>query len=163
MARAVPEGSSRVGGPPDRLLGAAIADDLGFLIAAARARTAIEANSVLAPLGLKVREFSLLWVVSEDLRPSQRELAEFLALDPSQVVSILDDLERRRLVVREQDARDRRSRIIVATDRGRDLIEQALLEVRSASERTLGDLDASEQSMLRDLLSRVAFRGSVGR
>lgn len=163
MARGVPDGSGRAGGPPNRLLDGAIAEDLGFLIAAARAQTAIEANAVLAPLGLKVREFSLLWLVCEDLRPSQRELAEFLALDPSQVVSILDDLEGRGLVVRQQDARDRRSRIIVATAEGRRLIEVAVSRVREANERTLADLDDDERATLRTLLSRIAFPGSHGR
>jgi DNA-binding MarR family transcriptional regulator len=162
MARGAPEGVGRPPALPHRLLGAALTEDLGFLIAAARAQTAIAANAVLVPLGLKVREFSLLWLVSEDPRPSQRELAEFLALDPSQVVSILDDLERRRLVVREQDVRDRRSRIIVATPQGRRLVEEALTEVRKANERTLGALDEAERATLRDLLTRVAFPGAVG-
>lgn len=42
--------------------------------------------------------------------PTQRELTDFLSLDPSQVVSLVDDLKRRGLVERAAGKQDRRAR-----------------------------------------------------
>ena len=48
-----------------------------------------------------------------------------LGLDPSQIVALVDDLEGRGLVMRTLDPNDRRNKLIVATDDGRDMCEQA--------------------------------------
>lgn len=52
--------------------------------------------------------FSHAVAVCSGLDPTQRELADFLSLDPSQVVTLVDDLERRGLVERMQGEQDRR-------------------------------------------------------
>jgi hypothetical protein len=51
---------------------------------------------------------SVLWLACQDFEPSQRELSGFLGLDPSQVVSLIDDLQGRGLVERKPDKRDNR-------------------------------------------------------
>ena len=60
-------------------------------------------NASLAEHGLKARSYSVLALPASDARPSQRELAEFLRLDPSQVVGLVDGLQARGLVRREPD------------------------------------------------------------
>jgi DNA-binding MarR family transcriptional regulator len=136
---------------------AALAHDLGFLLARARVRTSSAANEALAELGLRVRSLSVLWLASEGLQPSQRELGAFLALDPSQVVALVDDLESRGAVERQQDPGDRRSRIIVATPAGRRLLADAVDAVERANERSLAPLDETEQATLRELLARLVL------
>jgi DNA-binding MarR family transcriptional regulator len=151
-------GAGRGGGRAEaRLEDAALAHDLGFLLARARVRTSSAANDALAELGLRVRAFSVLWLASEGLQPSQRELGAFLALDPSQVVAIVDDLESRGLVERQQDPADRRSRIIVARPAGRRLLADAVDAVDRANERSLAPLDEEEQVRLRELLAKLVL------
>jgi DNA-binding MarR family transcriptional regulator len=100
---------------------------------------------------------SVLWLACQDFEPSQRELSGFLGLDPSQVVSLIDDLQGRGLVERKPDKRDRRSRIIVATPAGRRLLRKALLAARAAGDADFANLTDDERKTLSELLTKVAF------
>lgn len=134
-----------------------MAEDLSFLLARANALSLSAGNAALRPLGLKVRSYAVLALACDGLRPTQRELADFLRLDPSQVVALIDDLEGRRLVDRRTDERDRRSKVIAPTAAGRRLCERARQAVRAAEAEPFAVLDAAERETLARLLSRVAF------
>lgn len=140
-----------------RLHSAALADEIEFLAARARSVGTAHANALLGPLELRVRSYAVLALACSDLGPSQRELAEFLNLDASQVVALVDELERRSLVSRDPDPRDRRSNAIVATAAGHALYEKALAAARAAESQALAALSPDERVQLRELLRRVAF------
>jgi DNA-binding MarR family transcriptional regulator len=53
-------------------------------------------------------------------------VAELLAMDRTTLTAALKPLERRGLVKVSQDPSDRRSRILILTDKGRDLLAQAV-------------------------------------
>ena len=94
-------------------------EDLSFLLARANAFSLAAGNAALSEYGLRVRSYSVLALAAGTSRPSQRELAEMLRLDPSQVVALVDELQSRGLVVRQPDPADRRANVVVATDLGR--------------------------------------------
>src|SRR5699024_2801972 len=83
-----------------------LAREISFLTARARARGNASANRLLAELDLKVRPFAVLAMACSGTNPSQRELGNFLDLDPSQVVALVDGLEKRGVIRREPDPRD---------------------------------------------------------
>lgn len=141
----------------ERLQSARVASDIQFLIARARGRGNSHANLMLAELDLKVRHFSVLSLVCTEERPTQRELGEFLDLDPSQIVALVDSLEERGAVRRETDPRDRRSKIVVPTVEGHDLHEQAASLTRESEDAVLQTLSPRERRQLRALLQKVAF------
>lgn len=162
MAESLEHGGDPLGGVagpavPERLLAAGLADEIEFLAARARSLGSAQANAVLAPLGLKVRSYSVLAVVCGAAEPSQRELAEFLRLDPSQIVTLVDALEQGGLVARAPDPRDRRSKVIRPTPAGQDLYRQAAEAVRTAEDVSLAALDGAERDQLRGLLRKIAF------
>jgi DNA-binding MarR family transcriptional regulator len=134
------------------LRSSALTDDLSFLLARANAIALAAGNAALSEHGLKARSYSVLVLTSGDARPSQRELAEFLRLDPSQVVSLVDELQSRRLVERRPDPADRRANVVVATDAGRAL-------VAVAGERVHADLSTDDRETLARLLRALAFPG----
>jgi DNA-binding MarR family transcriptional regulator len=140
-----------------RLHAAELADEIEFLAARARSIGTAHANALLAPLDLRVRSYAVLALACSDLAPSQRELADFLNLDASQVVALVDELERRGLISREPDARDRRTNAIMATTAGRALHERAATATRAAEDQALAALSPAERVELRELLRRVAF------
>jgi DNA-binding MarR family transcriptional regulator len=140
-----------------RLEVAALSDDVEFLAARMRAVGTSIANLKLAPLNLRVRSYSVLALASVDLAPTQRELAEFLRLDPSQIVAIVDELETAGLVKREPDPTDRRSKTIVATQRGSEVYARAAAAARESEREALAALSDDETDQLRTLLRKVAF------
>lgn len=132
-------------------------DDLSFLLARANALSLAAGNVALSPHDLRVRSYSVLALAAGSGRPSQRELAEFLRLDPSQVVALVDDLQARGLVAREPDPRDRRANVVVATAQGRALHAAASESARAAERELHSDLSDIERDQLADLLRRLAF------
>lgn len=142
---------------PDALRSSVLTDDVSFLLARANAIALSAGNAALVAHGLKARSYSVLVLTSGVARPSQRELAEFLRLDPSQVVSLVDELQSRGLVERTPDPSDRRANVVVATDAGRELVEVARESARAAEERVHAQLSVDERAMLARLLRLLAF------
>lgn len=144
-------------GAVDRLRSSVVGDDISFLLARANALSVAAGNAALVPLGLKVRLYSVLALAAGDSGLSQRELAEFLRLDPSQVVSLVDDLQSRGLVERRPDPADRRMNVVAATAAGRALAGRAHHAAEKAERATHADLTADERTLLADLLRRLAY------
>ena len=149
--------SARPATPDIRLRATDLVNEIEFLAARARSLGSARANEMLAPLDLKVRSYSILALACSGKGPSQRELAEFLSLDPSQIVALVDSLEARNLLKRVPDSGDRRSKIISATAEGRRLYVRATAAVQHADDISLRALSADDREQLRTLLGRIAF------
>lgn len=131
--------------------------DLSFLLARATALSNESASAALAEVGLKVRSFAVLAVVAGERRPSQRELSDLLRLDPSQIVALVDDLERRGFVERTRDQNDRRANAITATAAGDELLVRARNAAAAAEAGFLEVLSGLERAQFADALRRIAF------
>lgn len=140
-----------------RLAAARIGSDVGLLLAKLHAAGSVLNNKALADFGLRERSFSVLTLACSGLEPTQRELADFLSLDPSQVVTLVDDLERRGLVERAQGKQDRRAKIIVSTAEGRKMHTKARTVLDAAEKEHLATLDEDEQGQLRALLRKALW------
>lgn len=141
----------------ERFLESELAGDIEFLAARTRSLGSARANRLLAPLDLKVRSYSVLSLACSDLSPTQRDLAEFLSLDPSQIVPLVDALEARGLVERHPDPNDRRSKVVAGTAEGRKVYLKARRAASEGEAVTMANLSKAERETLRDLLSRIAF------
>lgn len=141
----------------DRFRDTELASEIEFLLARARNMGIIHANESLVSLGLKARSYVVLSLAVSGLKPTQRELADFINLDASQIVSIVDDLEKKGLVARQPAPSDRRTNVIVATDLGVERYGQARAVTAQAELESLSALSSDEQQTLRDLLTRVVF------
>ena len=156
-AEATTSSQPTAGNGLERLYTTDLASEIEFLTARARSLGSGRANNMLAELDLKVRSYSVLSLACSGQNPSQRELADFLSLDPSQIVALVDQLEKRGAVTREADPRDRRSKVIAPTAAGRRLYKRAEAIIRQASDLSLAQLNEQERETLRDLLRRIAF------
>lgn len=143
--------------PDPRLADSALADDPIFLLARASALAIAAGNASLAEHGLKARSYAVLALAASDARPTQRELAEFLRLDPSQVVALVDGLQLRGLVLREPDPSDRRANVVVITDEGREMFARAQLSAQAAEQQLHGRLSDENRALVMDLLRELAF------
>jgi DNA-binding MarR family transcriptional regulator len=133
-----------------------LTDDVGYLLTRASGLVVRATNAALADVGLRVRQYSVL-VLADDTRDgiSQRDLAEVLGLDPSQVVALVDELAAAGLVERRPSPTDRRQRLVAATAQGVRVRRRADAAAAAGVQRQIGDLSAGEQQILRGLLQRV--------
>jgi DNA-binding MarR family transcriptional regulator len=83
-------------------------------------------DEALRPLGLTSGQFSLLMSLNQPEPPGLGSIAALLAMDRTTLTANLKPLERRGLVEVAVDERDRRSRKLILTRRGRDLLIAAL-------------------------------------
>jgi DNA-binding MarR family transcriptional regulator len=86
---------------------------------------------------------------------SQREVSDRLLLDPSDLVSLVDILEKAGLVERRRDPADRRRYALEITRAGRTAVRRLELVARDAGEAVLAPLDEAERQLLGHLLQRV--------
>jgi DNA-binding MarR family transcriptional regulator len=139
---------------------APITDDIGFLLSRVSGLFARATNEVLAGHGLRVRSYSVLLLAADaDGGLSQRELADVLGLDPSQVVLLVDDLTAAGLVERHPSPADRRTKLVAATSAGRIVRDAAAADVGAVRARKLASLAAGEQRDLHQMLSRLLADG----
>ncbi len=144
-----------------RLWGTVVGSDTAFLLARANALSLSAANAALEPFGLKVRSYSVLAVAVAGVRPTQRELSDFLRLDPSQIVSLIDELERAGLATRVPAENDRRVNVVAPTEQGRRVYRRAREATQRAERECFSALDAREQARLKAMLSALAGAGTA--
>jgi DNA-binding MarR family transcriptional regulator len=138
----------------------ALTDDVGFLLSRASGLVVRASNAALAGHGLRVRPYSVLLLACDaEEGMSQRELADVLGLDPSQVVLLVDELTGAGLVERRVSGTDRRTKLVTATAAGRAVREAAARDVDGALAAQLGDLSADERAQLQELLTRLVLGG----
>jgi DNA-binding MarR family transcriptional regulator len=80
----------------------------------------------LRPFELTNGQFSLLMSLNRPDPPPMGPVASLLAMDRTTLTAALKPLERRGLLKVEADPSDRRSRILILTAKGRNLLARAL-------------------------------------
>ncbi|GIF20714.1 DNA-binding MarR family transcriptional regulator [Actinoplanes tereljensis] len=120
---------------------------LSFLIQGALERRAAEHD-------LSLIQTRLLGVL-RDRRPTMQELAKLLGLDKSSVTGLIDRAERRGLVTRVPSPTDRRSSLVVLTDRARELGAGVAAGFESDVTAMLGVLPSRDRADLTELVGRL--------
>jgi MarR family transcriptional regulator, organic hydroperoxide resistance regulator len=93
---------------------------------------------------------------NKEVKPlSQLALSTLLGLDKTTMTAVLDKLEGQGLLVRTPDPNDRRARIPVATEAGRELQNTLYHKLQAIEEHMMSDLSAAERDQLRDMLRRI--------
>jgi DNA-binding MarR family transcriptional regulator len=104
-------------------------------------------DCALKPLGLRSREFWLL-VIAGSGNISQHEMADLCGLDPSSLVAVLDGMQRRGLLHRQRNPKDRRVQWVQRTEEGHRLFARALPRAKHAEAQQLAMLSAADQRQL---------------
>lgn len=133
-----------------------LGEDPVFLLIRAGAIGRTRGNAALEELGLRTREYSVLCIALTQ-EPTQKELADLLVLNPSQVVALVDGLEERGLVRRVASPHDRRAKIVSVTNAGRRTHTRAQALLDAQNEELLAPLSAQERETLLRVLPHLAF------
>jgi DNA-binding MarR family transcriptional regulator len=112
-------------------------------------------TEALASIGLTPALFGLLNVLGERDGAIQQELGSAMGIDPSTMVSLLDDLEGAGLAKRRPRPTDRRAREVVITPKGRRLLERGRRLAGQVEGEVLQGLTAAERRQLLALLRQA--------
>ena len=133
----------------------ALAERPGYLLHKAALMMAEEAEAGLEAAGMKTRVFFVLASLAGAPDLSQQDLSRLLNLDPTTVVSVIDDLEDRKYVQRQRNPSDRRRYLLNLTDTGREALaatDQVATELEASFFATLSP---KERTTLLKLLSKL--------
>jgi DNA-binding MarR family transcriptional regulator len=109
----------------------------------------------LESIGLTTALFALLNVLGTREGAIQQELGAAMGIDPSTMVSLIDQLEAAGLAKRRPRPTDRRAREVVITPKGRRALKRARQLVLDVEDGVLGGLNAAERRELLALLRRA--------
>jgi DNA-binding MarR family transcriptional regulator len=120
----------------------------------------------LAESGLGWAEYAVLHHLDAQGPVAQRELAAALRIQPSNIVALLDELQRGGLIRRSPDPADRRRHRVELTPRGLALLARATKAARAAEADLLAPLTGGERRQLHSYLVRLTAyscdRGGFG-
>lgn len=112
-----------------------------------------EYEQVAAKHQLTGSQARMLALVAEEPMPMS-QLAGRMKCEPSNITGLVDRMERRGLVTREPDVRDRRIKLVTPTGAGREVAGQIWTELDYAA-NPLAGLAQTERETLRDLLRKI--------
>ena len=130
---------------------------LGYSLKRAQLKVFEDFLRCVAPLQLTPAQFSVLLLLDRNPGRNQTEIANTLGILRPNFVSMLDALESRDLCARMRSTNDRRSHILVLTDKGRAVLARAKKLVASKHEARLNELlGPANRVALLEMLSKIA-------
>ena len=130
---------------------------LGYSLKRAQLRVFEDFLRCVAPLQLTPAQFSVLLLLDRNPGRNQTEIANTLGILRPNFVAMLDSLESRDLCARIRSTNDRRSHILVLTDKGRAVLARAKKLVAAKHEARLNELlGPVNRAALLAMLAKIA-------
>ncbi|MGK4579712.1 MarR family winged helix-turn-helix transcriptional regulator [Kitasatospora sp. HPMI-4] len=109
----------------------------------------------LAEAELRWPHHAVLCAVAEYQPVAQAELARTVKIDPKDMVTVLNELQGRRLVTRTRDPKDARRNLITLSPAGREVLHRTEALGEQANAELVAPLSQAEREQLNALLLRV--------
>lgn len=135
---------------------------IGYNLRRAEVQMRGEVARVLATDDIRTVEYSILSLVAANSEVTQKELGCALSVKRPNMVSLIDRLEQRGLIVRTVMARDRRNQILSATPAARTLLAQLDAKLDALEQRVFGPWSRGERDLLARMLRRIYAGKEVG-
>src|SRR5258706_1956742 len=134
-----------------------LSEHLGYALKRAQLKIFEDFLRCVAPLQLTPAQFSVLLLLDKNPGRNQTEIANTLGILRPNFVAMLDGLESRGLCTRMRSASDRRSHILVLTDKGRAMLARAKKLVAAKHEARLNALlGPAHHAALIEMLATIA-------
>jgi DNA-binding MarR family transcriptional regulator len=130
---------------------------LGYVLKRAQLKIFDDFLRCMAPLQLTPAQFSVLLLLDRNPGRNQTEIATTLGIQRPNFVAMLDGLESRDLLTRMRSPSDRRSHVLMLTDKGRATIARAKKLVATRHEARLIELlGPDEHKALLGMMTKIA-------
>jgi DNA-binding MarR family transcriptional regulator len=130
---------------------------LGYALKRAQLKVFEDFLRCMAPLQLTPAQFSVLLLLDNNPGRNQTEIAATLGILRPNFVAMLDTLEGRDLLTRMRSPSDRRSHVLMLTEKGRTTLARARKLVATRHEARLVELlGPADQAALLAMLAKIA-------
>jgi len=105
---------------------------------------------------LTMMQSTALTMLAQDNPKAMRSLSDYFMCDASTVTGLVDRLEARNLIARENHPTDRRVKLLALTEEGSKIKEAIMAETLEIESKRLNKiLSEDERKVLQDLLNRL--------
>ncbi|MFE9680700.1 MarR family winged helix-turn-helix transcriptional regulator [Streptomyces sp. NPDC006285] len=129
-----------------------IAERPGYLLHKAGLVLVEDVEKALGEVGMRIRYFFVLAALAGGPELSQQDLSRLLNLDPTTVVTVIDEMERNEHVERRRNPADRRRYNLILTESGREALATADRVATEVESAFFGALAEDERDALRKTL-----------
>jgi DNA-binding MarR family transcriptional regulator len=112
-------------------------------------------TEALEPFGIRPRHVAALIELRDRGELTQQSLCGQLHLDPTNLVAILNDLERRGYATRRRDPDDRRRHLVQVSKKGLAVIDKVSQAMDGVEDELLEGFDAAERGQVASLLTSI--------
>jgi DNA-binding MarR family transcriptional regulator len=132
-------------------------DSLGFIIyrTALALKAAFQRFLKMNGCEITAEQWGIIRHLWETEGLSQREIGEKVAKDKPNITRMVDALEKKHLIFRQADPRDRRKYSIYLTKEGKQLHERLFPLAQELRERATEHLAPQEIDLLKELLNKI--------
>ncbi len=113
----------------------------------------------LAGYDLTTPEWTILGYIFHNESVRFVDLAQHLDVEPPHVTTLIDILQKKKLVQRKDDPRDRRAKRIVLTKKAQDLVPEVEIELSSRMNLLLEGITPSEMAVYFKVLEAIIKNG----
>lgn len=117
-------------------------------------RNLIEKNHI-NKFGLSASESGILYILGAGDVVNQLTLGHEIGIDKASIVKIIDKLEKLKLVKRDVDSSDRRSRLISLTTKGKNLLDKIKIVRTELEEQVFASFRKEDQLHMRRLVPQI--------
>jgi DNA-binding MarR family transcriptional regulator len=133
-----------------------VPDGVAFLLVQLGFQAGRQFGERLAPLGLEQRQAGMLVRLAASEGRSQQAIAALLGINATQMVFLVDELERLGLVERRRNPADRRSHALYLTGPGQAMLARVRAASADHEASVTAGLTGEEREQLLTLLRRIA-------
>src|SRR5215471_6367784 len=134
---------------------------VAFLVSQVGAHAALAFGERLTLLDLKPHHAGILRMLGSNPGLTQQALSELLGVFPSQLMHLLDFLQKRQLIERREAPGDRRSYRLHLTRKGRSTLARIGELTQELESDFFAALSVAETRLLQDLLARVVAQQKI--
>lgn len=133
---------------------------LGYGVAMAHRMQAAKAKGKIAQFGVTFGQVPFLLSVLYSKEPmTQDALSKALFIDPAATARALEQLENKGFIKRKVNPKNRRQKLVSATDKASWIKGELRSSLREATQEVLAPLTTEEQKILADLLAKICEHG----
>lgn len=132
-----------------------IESSLGFKLSKAAQRMFELFRPALDEAGITSKQNGAMLIINEHPNLTQKEVAEIQGTDRTTMGQIIDQLEKKHLLVRVKHPSDRRAYWLELTEKGKNLIDILWATMKEREDVFLKKLDEDERKQLFILLDKI--------
>jgi DNA-binding MarR family transcriptional regulator len=109
----------------------------------------------LSNIDITTEQWTVMACLWKEDKVTQQRLCDLTSKDKPSITRLIDNLEKRNLVTRVSDAKDRRINLIHLTSKGEQLQSKAMESIQKIAEKALSGIEDTELNISKNVLKKI--------